>query len=270
MRSRVTVETRGEGGESLSGVLSLLGVVDVLAAGGERLLHDEYERCAARVRVYHRSRSSPERARGGRGEPNASPRPRSPSVSPDRRQTRYRITQQAESAYFSSRPPPTPLQLIVRSPSVAPETAAASASAQRHTHTSKKAQEWRRGSGKHKNRRHVKTLLRELVASLPLAEGTSSLTSDSCNAPLVLDVRHVAVQAITTTKPERNSTRNSFRDCGEEWVGGVRALRDSHVRLVLRQLRHIERLNRALDRAANAAAPLLTPHAPSTALSLAK
>lgn len=36
----------------------------------------------------------------------------------------------------------------------------------------------------------------------------------------------------------------------DTWMGGARALRDSHVRLVRRQLRHIERLNRALDHAA--------------------
>ncbi|KAJ0184124.1 hypothetical protein K1T71_000547 [Dendrolimus kikuchii] len=40
------------------------------------------------------------------------------------------------------------------------------------------------------------------------------------------------------------------QDAKWSWYGGVRALRDSHVRLVLRQLRHVARLNRALDRAA--------------------
>ncbi|XP_049693324.2 serine/arginine repetitive matrix protein 1 isoform X3 [Helicoverpa armigera] len=51
-------------------------------------------------------------------------------------------------------------------------------------------------------------------------------------------------------------------DGGDEWLGGVRALRDSHVRLVLRQLRHIERLNRALDRAARPAQPARPAHRP--------
>lgn len=33
-----------------------------------------------------------------------------------------------------------------------------------------------------------------------------------------------------------------------KWLGEVRALRDCHLRLVLRQLRHIAHLNHAVDR----------------------
>ncbi|KAF9414251.1 hypothetical protein HW555_007794 [Spodoptera exigua] len=61
--------------------------------------------------------------------------------------------------------------------------------------------------------------------------------------------RHVATQARIKNEPIDESQKGEQERATDEWLGGVRALRDSHVRLVLRQLRHIERLNRALDRA---------------------
>ncbi|KAM3969018.1 uncharacterized protein ACR2FA_003215 [Aphomia sociella] len=72
------------------------------------------------------------------------------------------------------------------------------------------------------------------------------------------ECKHVAIQApgqnIKSTDDIQDEDDYFIDDehqpSNDEWVGGVRALRDSHVRLVLRQLRHIDRLNRALDRAA--------------------
>nr|XP_049693312.1 serine/arginine repetitive matrix protein 1 isoform X1 [Helicoverpa armigera] len=76
--------------------------------------------------------------------------------------------------------------------------------------------------------------------------------------------RHVATQArgVSSVRSEGCHLGVAVADGGDEWLGGVRALRDSHVRLVLRQLRHIERLNRALDRAARPAQPARPAHRP--------
>ncbi|OWR43750.1 hypothetical protein KGM_203303 [Danaus plexippus plexippus] len=78
--------------------------------------------------------------------------------------------------------------------------------------------------------------------------------------------RSIAVQALTKhtcnrktlsgDEDECSSCKSSEDACPEcersfVWAGSVRALRDSHVRLVLRQLRQlqdIEKLNRALRR----------------------
>ncbi|XP_063634672.1 uncharacterized protein LOC134805287 [Cydia splendana] len=127
------------------------------------------------------------------------------------------------------------------------------------------------------SRRFVQRLLRELIASLPLLpsdannvkkpkldrpvkknrqiSGTRSLSSPPSR-------RSLSVQTLTSTDFQHKSswckTTPAKKECnnrgkgGEEprWAGGARALRDAHVRLVLRQLRHVERLNRALDRRA--------------------
>ncbi|XP_059059739.1 uncharacterized protein LOC131852984 [Achroia grisella] len=133
-------------------------------------------------------------------------------------------------------------------------------------------------------RRIVRRLLQELVTGLPLPVTTlpctvtyrktnvsSTLVSAAKVSQAVItasatllstsriaaECKHVAIQAPTHIKRSEKHEENSSFASGveklpakDEWVGGVRALRDSHVRLVLRQLRHIERLNRALDRAA--------------------
>ncbi|RVE51477.1 hypothetical protein evm_003878 [Chilo suppressalis] len=74
------------------------------------------------------------------------------------------------------------------------------------------------------------------------------------------DYRNVAVQAPARyPRGKRDNTSKTSREPqvtpevapAEVWIGDVRALRDSHVRLVRRELRHIARLNRTLDNARN-------------------
>ncbi|XP_026742122.1 histone acetyltransferase p300-like isoform X2 [Trichoplusia ni] len=75
-------------------------------------------------------------------------------------------------------------------------------------------------------------------------------------------LRDAATQAHATVNSRCVNDTQERPESTDEWLGGVRALRDSHVRLVLRQLRHIERLNRALDRAVR---PPSSPHTPPAA-----
>ncbi|XP_063546848.1 uncharacterized protein LOC134754447 [Cydia strobilella] len=123
----------------------------------------------------------------------------------------------------------------------------------------------------------VQQLLRELIASLPLLpshdnninkpktdrsvkknrhiSGTRSLSSPpsrrslSVQTPKSTDFQHKS--SWCETRPTKHESYNKGKGGVEPgWAGGARALRDAHVRLVLRQLRHVERLNRALDRRA--------------------
>ncbi|KAJ2954571.1 hypothetical protein O0L34_g2860 [Tuta absoluta] len=104
-------------------------------------------------------------------------------------------------------------------------------------------------------KRDVSQLIEDLSrANSPAAASEISVLS-TCRSQSSDPVRNrrsscsIAVQA--RSGDFRYSTSEDKLTCmlgGEEWMGGVRALRDSHVRLVQRQLRHIERLNRALDR----------------------
>ncbi|XP_052752550.1 uncharacterized protein LOC128201050 [Galleria mellonella] len=144
--------------------------------------------------------------------------------------------------------------------------------------------ETKRKSSGHHRRRVVRRLLHDLVTSLPLSATVSpcpvtcqetNMSSTCLTAAKVsqavaaasvslmptprtsADCKHVAVQASGRIKCAEKYQDDGYIISGskrlstkDEWVGGVRALRDSHVRLVLRQLRHIKRLNRALDRAA--------------------
>ncbi|XP_073949875.1 uncharacterized protein isoform X2 [Choristoneura fumiferana] len=133
-------------------------------------------------------------------------------------------------------------------------------------------------------RRYIRHLLRDIVAALPLlalgeeqenntvagAEVApsvdASISAQAVPVPPLPVTRSVAVQThlftssvdkgIMGSHSQLQTKNNTANGAGEKrartpdaWVGGARALRDSHVRLVLRQLRHIERLNRALDHA---------------------
>ncbi|XP_061708087.1 uncharacterized protein LOC133518388 isoform X6 [Cydia pomonella] len=92
------------------------------------------------------------------------------------------------------------------------------------------------------SRSFVQRLLRELIASLPL------LPSDANN---VKSTGFQHESSLCETRPTKHDSNNKGKGGVEPgWAGGARALRDAHVRLVLRQLRHVERLNRALDRRA--------------------
>ncbi|XP_061708078.1 uncharacterized protein LOC133518388 isoform X5 [Cydia pomonella] len=127
------------------------------------------------------------------------------------------------------------------------------------------------------SRSFVQRLLRELIASLPLLPSDANNVKKAKTVRPVKKNRHISgsrslssppsrrsfsVQTLTSTgfqhesslcetRPTKHDSNNKGKGGVEPgWAGGARALRDAHVRLVLRQLRHVERLNRALDRRA--------------------
>ncbi|CAB3258804.1 unnamed protein product [Arctia plantaginis] len=160
----------------------------------------------------------------------------------------------SNKAYFSSRPPPMPLLLV---PASVPSSVAVIFACNK-TVTKEPLEQ---------NVKMVRIILQELISALPISSAAiarsdwaradhesnykhSRLSSDSSLLGASLKC-HVATQAHTKENEanERNaSSCVSVAGSADEWLGGVRALRDSHVRLMLRQLRHIDRLNRALDR----------------------
>ncbi|KAI5644736.1 hypothetical protein NE865_03082 [Phthorimaea operculella] len=105
-----------------------------------------------------------------------------------------------------------------------------------------------------KENKDVGQLIAELAVTSPTAVSEISVVStcrSQASNPMVGHRRSscsIAVQARVGDFRYSTSEDKLTSLGGEEWMGGVRALRDSHVRLVQRQLRHIERLNRALDR----------------------
>ncbi|XP_045784571.1 uncharacterized protein LOC123880472 isoform X2 [Maniola jurtina] len=121
------------------------------------------------------------------------------------------------------------------------------------------------------------------------APGISSVTTEDISPPKTSGP--VFHSVASQTKPKSHFNRpsaaavtdefsNSSEECCEEcdatceWAGNVRALRESHVRLVLRQLqqlRDIERLDRTLHRAhASPPAQALELNVPNPASSLAQ
>ncbi|XP_035432543.2 uncharacterized protein LOC118264186 isoform X4 [Spodoptera frugiperda] len=150
------------------------------------------------------------------------------------------------SAYFSMRPPAVPVQLVPVSaplnlPALPPRLSTSSPpshTADLATHLNNESATSDVAEGA-QHRQHLQRQQRRPRAT-PAAAATAKTRGHASS-----DNYQVTVY--------RNVSSNSCQK-GEgghetdEWLGGVRALRDSHVRLVLRQLRHIERLNRALDR----------------------
>ncbi|CAG9782192.1 unnamed protein product [Diatraea saccharalis] len=273
-------------------------------------------------------------------------RPRSPSVSPPRvfpsrppspyaecDVTYYNFIKQSEglsvgSAYFSNRPPPEPIRLVVLEDSgshnILPPASIQTPSDLPGTSTSLYIEDLQamtsaciRKSGYPASWYLVRRLLADLTEHLPITTekhesnvdikrgesrdnalvpdkqainqysgGTAATDKHTPVTPTVDDVpvdssfdaspahpdqpiapaagsgdyRDVAVQA---PKRHLRHTRNDVSKTTKEaqaslevaptngWIGDVRALRDSHVRLIRRQLRHIACLNRTLDHVEN-------------------
>ncbi|XP_032526444.2 uncharacterized protein LOC116777165 isoform X1 [Danaus plexippus] len=167
-------------------------------------------------------------------------------------------------SFFSPRPPPAPLFIVplTRNPSTITENRQRIIQSRPQAKTKKKA-----------SRRIVGQILESLFKKLPIKSKAASPKAVKIMGPKASrDIKHndrnrsIAVQALTKhtcnrktlsgDEDEYSSCKSSEDACPEcersfVWAGSVRALRDSHVRLVLRQLRQlqdIEKLNRALRR----------------------
>ncbi|CAG9558150.1 unnamed protein product [Danaus chrysippus] len=168
-------------------------------------------------------------------------------------------------SFFSPRPPPAPLFIVplTRDPSTITENRQTIIQFRPQAKTKKKT-----------SRKIVQQILESLFKKLPIKAKAPNPRAVKVMRPKaakdITDIdsrnRSIAVQALSKhtcsrkmlsgDEDECSSCKSSEDTCPEcersfVWAGSVRALRDSHVRLVLRQLRQlqdIEKLNRALRR----------------------
>ncbi|XP_049884501.1 proton-coupled amino acid transporter-like protein CG1139 [Pectinophora gossypiella] len=159
--------------------------------------------------------------------------------------------------YFSSKPPVDPMRIVlVGDP---PEYCSTYARVFENQCKIERTLSLHQSSESEAKNTRVLTAFSSPTRREARSESRRKQSSSKCNkaaenAPKPQQVKYRMFQSVNRSYQSR--AEGNPAALPEEWVGGVRALRDSHVRLVLRQLKHIDRLNRALDHAVTRTGPL--------------